>query len=369
MRNRFFIYPALLIFLLAAATISCDRGVSPMSSELPQSGESQGAVIAGTITSGNSGFSNFSSIQVGIKGTNFITNPNDSGEFSLNNVPAGDVTLEVIIQTTASDINIENVKKNNLVEVVIEVKTGNTTTLVQVRKSNDNGDENEELALALEVHPQRWNTDWAEDKGFSQDEVIAKIGGVGFDRIDFDTLLMTGPEGDEIEPYGYDLGGRYFIAKFYQYEAISIIPEPERGDVHTIQITGMTEEGEAFDLTAGITIVGEKPLGEFSVEIHPDKWNTAWENSEGYIQVMFRGEGFDDIISSSLKMSGPAGDPVFPDNTHLNDNHFHAKFKQKEAISLIPSDAERGDSFTVTLSGEFADGETFSLDYIITIVH
>lgn len=368
MKFRFFIYAALIVFL-AAAAISCDRGISPMSSEMPQSSESQGAVITGTITSGNSEFSNFSSVQVGVKGTNLITNPDDSGDFSLKNVPAGDATLEVIIQTTASDINIENVKQNDLVEVVIEVKTGHTAALVQVRKSNDNGDGNEELALELEVRPQRWNSDWAEDKGFSQDEVIAKIGGAGFDRIDFDTLIMTGPEGDKIEPCEYDLGGRYFIAKFYQYKAISLIPEPERGDVHTIQITGMTKEGEAFELTAVVTIVGEKPLGEFSVEIHPDKWNTAWEKSEGYIQVMFRGEGFNDITSSSLEMSGPTGDPIFPGNTHLNDNHFHAKFKQKEAIGLIPTDAERGDSFTVTLSGEFDSGETFSIDYTITIVH
>jgi hypothetical protein len=267
-----------------------------------------------------------------------------------------------------SEIKIDNVNQGDLIEVVIEVTAGNKAALSQITKSNNNNpSEQEELAVA--VRPDRWNTDWSEDNGFSQDEVIAKFSGEGFDKIDFDSLLMTGPGGDSIEPFEYDLGGRFFIAKFYQYEAISIIPDPQRGDTHTVQVAGGLEGGSTFELDVEITIVGEKPEEEFNLEIRPDKWNTAWSKSEGIILAKLGGEGFEDIIPCSLEMSWETSDPINPVNSQLTESHFMAKFKQKDAVGLLPEDAERGDSFNITVTGGFEGGETFSLEYTITIVH
>ena len=368
MRVKYTIWICSLIFVMAAANMSCDQGVSPVSSELPKNVDSTNAAITGTVNISGSEISGFGSITVGVQNTNIKTTPDSRGDFSLKDVPTGNITMEVEVQNTLSEIKIENVHQGDLIEVVIEVTAGNKAALSQITKSNNNNPSEQE-ELTVEVRPDKWNTDWSEDNGFSQDELIAKFSGEGFEQINFDSLLMTGPEGDSIEPFEYDLGGRFFIAKFYQYEAISIIPDPQRGDTHTVQVAGGLEDGSIFDFDVEITIVGERPAEEFNLEIRPDKWNTAWSKSEGVILAKLGGEGFEDIIPGSLEMSWGTSDPITPVNSQLTESHFMAKFKQKDAIGLLPEDAQRGDSFDISVSGEFEGGEPFSLEYTITIVH
>lgn len=365
MRQKHIVLTISVIFILAGAAVNCDRNMSPLSSELPQNKDTIGAVLTGTVDLGNSQVSSFSAVKVGLKDTHLVATPNDKGDFTLKNIPPGDIALEVTVQTTVSDISIENVKTNDLIEVVIEVLAGNRAALVQMNKSSDNNDTSNGTVLELEIRPGRWNTDWSEENSDSTDEVIAKISGEGFDRIDDDSVRMLGPEGGEIEPYEYDLGGRFFIAKFYQNDAIGLIPDPKRGEAHTIYVTGeIGDNGDTFELSAVITIVGEKPAGELSLEIRPDRWNTAWSNSEGVVLAMFSGEGFDEISCDSVTMSGENGGSISPHTCSLSDSRFIVKFKQKEVIDLIPADAGRGDTCDITVSGE-----DFSFTRTITIVN
>ncbi len=366
MRQKHIVLTISVIFILSGAAVNCDRNMSPLSSELPQNKDTIGAVLTGTVDLGNSQVSSFSAVKVGLKDTHLVTTPNDKGDFTLKNIPPGDIALEVTVQTTVSDISIENVKTNDLIEVVIEVRAGNRAALVQMNKSSDNNDtSNGTTALELEIRPGRWNTDWSIDNSDSTDEVIAKISGEGFDRIDDDSVRMLGPEGEGIEPYECDVGDRFFIAKFYQNDAISLIPDPKRGETHTIYVTGTVwDNGGTFELNADIIIVGEKPAGELSLEIRPDRWNTAWSNSEGVVLAMFSGEGFDEISCDSVEMSRENGGSISPHTCSLSDSRFIVKFKQKEVIDLIPADAGRGDTYDITVSGE-----DFSFTRTITIVN
>ncbi len=88
--------------------------------------------------------------------------------------------------------------------------------------------------------------------------MTAKIKGKGFDELDPASIKMVGPGGDEITPYSCDVGGVFFKAKFYQKDAIGIIPEPGRGDIHKIELKGNTSEGAAISLKYSIRIVGPK---------------------------------------------------------------------------------------------------------------
>ncbi|MFO7865265.1 MAG: hypothetical protein R6V02_00440 [Candidatus Aminicenantes bacterium] len=368
MRQKHIVLTISVIFILAGAAVNCDRNMSPLSSELPQNKDTIGAVLTGTVDLGNSQVSSFSAVKVGVKDTNLVTTPNDKGDFTLKNIPPGDIALEVTVQTTVSDISIENVKTNDLIEAVIEVLAGNRAALVQMNKYSDNNDTSNDVALELEIRPDRWSTDWSEDNSYSTDEVIAKISGKGFDRIDYDSVRMTYMD-EEIKPYEYDLGDRFFIAKFHQYEAISLIPDPKRGETPAIFVTGeIGDNGETFELSAAITIVGEKPAGELSLEIRPDRWNTAWSKSEGVVLAMFSGEGFDEIPCDSVEMSGENGESISFHTCSLSDSRFIVKFKQKEVIDLIPADAGRGDTCDITVSGTVS-GEDFSFTRTITIVN
>lgn len=366
MRAKLSILPILILFLIAALTVSCDRNLNPLGSKVSQTKDSTNAVLTGTVNLGTSQITNFSSINLGIKGTNLNTTPDEKGDFILKNIPSGDIVLEVIVQTDLTEISIENVKSDDIIEVVIEILAGNGAALVQLNRSDGDGEDGE-VDLALEIRPDRWNIAWAEDEDFSEDEVIAKISGEGFDRIDPDSVVMIEPDGDEIEPYEYDLGDVFFIAKFYQYEAISIIPDPTRGDSHTITVLVIVDE-EEISLEAVITIVGKKSAGELSLAIRPDRWNTAWSNSEGVVLAVITGEGFDDIDCSSVEMSA-SGPTIEPSDCNLNEAQFMAKFNHKDIVTLIPTDAKRGDSFSVTVTGEIKGEDSFSLTCNITIVN
>jgi hypothetical protein len=219
-------------------------------------------------------------------------------------------------------------------------------------------------ALAVEIRPDKWNTDWK--TGSEDGDVLAKISGEDIKTIKPESVRMIGPEG-EIEPYAFDIGDVFFIAKFLQSKAIGLIEKPKAGETYEIRVQGELEEG-TFDLSAVITIVGDrKSTGDLALEIRPDRWNAAWKNSDedGDVLAKISGAGFDTIEAASVKMVGPEGE-IAPYDFDIGDTFFIAKFLQSEAIGLIEK-PKAGETYEIRVQGEFEAG-SFDLSAVITIV-
>ncbi len=227
--------------------------------------------------------------------------------------------------------------------------------------------------LSLVIRPKKWNIAWVNDEGDNDSEnvVTARISGEGFQDIDPTTVQMAYPDDGlpSISPIpdSYEFGGVSFVTKFNQSDAIGLILDPKRGDNCTILVTGNLSRGTPFEVWDTITISGKKfGQGLLTLEIKPTKWNTAWaENGDGEVIARIKGEGFEDIIYSSLCMVGPGGS-VQPDDYEIGGFTYIAKFSQSKAISII-SNPKNGDSPTIYVTGNLSDGTTFNLPATITI--
>ncbi len=348
----------LTLFVLSLATINCDRVFSPFSPDVPKTEQSGNAVLTGTIFLSSSD-TDFSSILIGIQGTSLQTVADGSGNFQIENLPLGDIVVEVTVQTQVSNLAIQGVITNEEIKIRIEIQAGNTAVLVDQQRNRRSSGE-----LQLEIRPDKWNVAWTD----GAEEVNAMISGEGFDTIKAETVRMVGPEGEIATPYTYDVGGVYFIAKFYQKDAIKLIADPKSGESYEIHVTGELGDGSPFDLSDTITIVGKKTgVGELALDIRPDKWNVAWTGSAEEVNAMIRGEGFDTIKAETVRMVGPEGEIATPYTYDVGGVYFIAKFYQKDAIKLI-ADPKSGESYEIHVTGELGDGSPFDLSDTITIV-
>jgi len=156
------------------------------------------------------------------------------------------------------------------------------------------------------------------------------------------------------------------LAKFFKKEAIALIPEPKRGDVHKIQVAGITD-GTDFILSDKIVIIGKKPVKEeLFLTINPKKWNLMWE-SEDPVTAQIKGNGYDELDSASIKMVGPDGDEISPYYCEVGGRFFKAKFYQKDGIAIIP-EPKKGDKYEIEVKGIDGEGNAFCLNYSILIV-
>lgn len=90
------------------------------------------------------------------------------------------------------------------------------------------------------------------------------------------------------------------------------------------------------------------------MDISPDKWNTNWVKSNGYVTVRFRGEGFDEIVPGATSMTYNSGSAtLISDGIH--GSSYSAKFNKKEAIALFGDLQEDTYSVVVTVK---LDGST-----------
>ncbi len=234
------------LFILSIANTNCDLGFTPLSPDVPKTDQSGKAVLTGTISliSGNA---SFSSIIIGIQGTSLQTVPDGNGNFQIENLPLGDVVVEVNVQTQVSNLTIRGVISNEEIKIRIEIQANNTAVLVEQQRNRRSNSQ-----LQVEIQPDKWNVAWTN----STEEVNAMISGEGFNTIVASTVKMVGPAG-EITPYTHEVGGVYFIAKFYQSEAIKIISNPKAGESYEIRVTGKLGDGSSFNLKDTITIVGK----------------------------------------------------------------------------------------------------------------
>ena len=94
---------------------------------------------------------------------------------------------------------------------------------------------------------------------------MVKFWGDGYDLIDPVDVIMIGPDDpdepddvDVIYPVASNLTDDHLIVKFSKIEALSIIPDPTRGDKHIIFITDDPNGLGTFSFEYAIEIVGSK---------------------------------------------------------------------------------------------------------------
>jgi hypothetical protein len=221
--------------------------------------------------------------------------------------------------------------------------------------------------LYLVIRPKKWNKAWAnaddEDNGMDDEDLItARINGEGFDDIVPGSLLMSygtceDPLSDTIAPYFEELGGISYVGKFKKSEAIALIEEPRRGDMHPIRVTGQLEGGGTFCLSYMILIVGKKSgEGPLTLIIRPKNWNMAWLESdeEGEVTARIKGADFDKIDPGTIQLVGPGGS-ISPLTTEFAGFAFIAKFRQSDAIGLIPNPPTQN-RYDLSITGALTDG-------------
>ncbi len=355
--KKLFLWGMVISFLIFAA--SCSKGGSPLAPQNPIASQENSAVLIGNINNSGSSFEDLNSISVGIQGTSISVNPNSYGDFQINAIPTGNIVLEVLVGDVISNLGLEDVKSGDEVMVNIVIQADNQAVLLNTKKNEETT-----VLLNLEIQPKKWNISWTE----STDYVHVQINGEGFDKIDLDlsNVKMIGPNLEEIIPDKTQLGGGYFKAFFQQKNAITLIDDPKRWEIHTITVTVIVDS-VPIELSDTITIVGKKASeGELFFDIRPKKWNTAWTESTDLVQARISGEGFDDI-KETVSFIGPTGTVITTSNTETGDNFFKAFFWQKDVITLI-TDPKKGDKPVIQIIGSFISGGDFNLTYSIEIV-
>jgi hypothetical protein len=354
----------LIISIIVISFLGVHCGQSPLS---PNDSFDQ-ALLNGTIVLSGTSTASLGAIQIGVKGTSLYTNPDGNGNFLIENIPIGNIVVEVSVQSDLSDIPIDNVQSGEEIKITVKVKANNQAVLANMERNNESVE-----PLKVEIRPDTWNIDWVN----SLAEVTARFSGEGFEDIDPSTLQMScgscSEPGELVEigpPFVWEVGGVSSVAKFLQSEAIRLLADPKRDETYTINVTGAMNSGAP--LSDKITIVGKKSgEGELSLEIKPEQWNMAWANNDdgggGEVTARITGEDFDDIDTAmAILMSGPAGTPISPIGTEFGGFFFIAKFSQSQAIALIPNPPQQP-SYNITVSFYITDGTQHVLSCSVPI--
>jgi hypothetical protein len=318
-----------------------------------------GASLSGTVSVAGTNIS-LGTVQLGIQGTNNVVTPNSSGDFTINNCPVGNPTLDVVAQAVVTGIPLQDVKAGEQIRLTLQVRSNGQTQLAHVERHNNSDGE-----LKLEMKPGKWNLDWTE----SEDDAHASISGQGYDTIVESSVEIFGPDGIKKLANGdltFDIGGKYFKAFFSQQDAIDLIDSPVPYATYQIKVTGTYNGGETFELFDSILILGKHPKDseELAFQVNPPKWNVNWKSSAGTLMVKFWGDGYDAIEPSTVKIIGPDDDEVYSDSWNLTDDQLIVRFKKNEAITVIP-DPVPGEKYTIEITD---DASSFSFEYTIEIV-
>jgi hypothetical protein len=360
MKIKSFLFITLIIISFLA--IHCSRGQSPFSPDAV----SNNAILNGTVVLSGTSATSFGAIQIGVKGTSLYTYPDGNGNFQIDNLPTGNIVVEVSVMSELSDIQIDNIQSGEEIRIAIEVQSNNQAVLSNMERNRKFTG-----TLQAQIQPKKWNLNWIG----SEDEVIAKISGEGYDQIVSESVKLVGPDGDRINSYEEDVGGTYFIAKFHQSDAIGIINDPMPGMNYDIRVEYVLD-GETLYLQDTIEIVGKMPRDseKLSIQVNPTKWNTNWDKSSGTVMVKFWGEGYDQIDPAAVIMIGPDDpdgpddvDVIYPVSSNLTDDQLIVKFSMKKAISIIPEPAA-GDKHIIRITDDPNGGGSFSFEYAIEIV-
>jgi hypothetical protein len=91
--------------------------------------------------------------------------------------------------------------------------------------------------------------------------------------------------------------------------------------------------------------------GKLELSLHPDTWNTNWEQAEGNLQAFVRGKDATKINPSSVELTSEGGETVTPRSVRINGGaggQLVATFSKSEAFESL-DDPETGDRVEVTL--------------------
>ena len=363
MKRRYLLI--LAVFCLSLFVIQCSQDSNPVGPGLSTETQDGDAVLLGNfVTSGTSSV-DFGLIQISIRGANIQAHPDPNGDFQIADLPTGDQAVEVDVENNLSSFDIADIQSGEEIRMQLQIQANNSVMLQHLYRNKKSSP-----TLQLEIRPKKWNIDWVN----SADAGHASIYGTGFDTIN--SVEITGPTGIVIPVIGTEVGGVYYKAFFNQSEAIAAIPDPKRGDFHVITVT-VTQGAETQVLTYKIEIVGAKPEPEdpeepeedLVLDINPNKWNTNWAKSNGYVTVRFRGEGFDRIVPGLTVMSYMSETPISPSRDSISGSSYSAKFLKKEAIGLFTAeDPQKGDPFLVDVTVTLDDSSTLTESYTIEIV-
>ncbi|MGB6865965.1 MAG: hypothetical protein WBE11_09750 [Candidatus Aminicenantaceae bacterium] len=359
-----------IVFCLSLFAIQCSQDSNPVGPGASNETQSGDAVLLGNfVTSGTSSV-DFGLIQVSVRGTNIQAQPDPNGDFQINSMPTGNQSVEVNVENCLSSIDIADVQSGEEIRMQLQIQENNCVMLQHMNRNKKSAE-----TLQLEIRPKKWNIDWVN----STDEGHVRIYGTGFDTIT--SVVITGPTssahptGIIIPNSGPEIGGTYCKAFFNQSDAIAAIPEPKRGDRHDITVV-VTPDNEANPMTYPIVIVGAKsepedpdePEVDLRMDINPQKWNTNWIKSNGYVTVRFRGEGFDRIDIGATEMSY-GGTPIFPIRDSISGSCYSAKFSKNESIALFPvEDQQTGETYPVDVTVQIDGSPTPMPPYTIEIV-
>ncbi len=347
--------------------INCSTGSNPISPDVPMP-TSHNAVVSGTVTIAGADVA-IGAIQLNLKGTNQRTSPNDQGNFSFGDVPPGDQIIEVLVKEVLSDIPVVNVQTEEQIRMRLEIRTNCQAVVAEMERYRKS-----QGPLLLEIQPKKWNLDWEENEEW----VTARVSGNGYNTIVPDSVILRGPEGDELTMVSteYELGGTYFKARFKKMDALALIPDAMPGMSYLmILVFTYTDSAGAvvadYELTDAIEIVGKYPKDseDLALQVNPDKWNTNWIKSSGTVMVKLWGDGFDAIIADDVRLVEPVsgnttGSPL---SFNLTDDQLIVRFSKQEAIALFAAPLP-GETYVIKVTDDPISGGTFAFDYAVSVV-
>jgi hypothetical protein len=152
---RLRLLPALLLVIACTACGESSASLSP-TGLTRNGGAARGAVITGrvsgvglspsTIDPTTAASSTSTTLRVTISGTNISTMVDGTGQFALNGVPPGTVTLTFTGNNVSASITLNNVAVGD--EIRIEIRLNGTSARVeseQRRRGDDDGDDDDEI--------------------------------------------------------------------------------------------------------------------------------------------------------------------------------------------------------------------------------
>lgn len=226
--------------------------------------------------------------------------------------------------------------------------------------------------LSASVQPSTWNTNWENSEG----TVSVVIRGGGLDQIDTGSIVLTGSdeEAEELSPVRVQANKTQIRAFFAKSDAIALLDEPERGEIHELAIEFTAgEDAEDKSLTFDVRIVGpaggdddgEGEEDELEAEIQPATWNTNWARSAGTVSVKITGDNLADVDLKSIVLVGTDGEaePLPALRATRNGNHIRAFFSKKDAIKTLDTPTA-GETHDIIIRLTAADEETEVTDVI-----
>jgi hypothetical protein len=108
--------------------------------------------------------------------------------------------------------------------------------------------------LALQVNPDKWNTNWAKSSG----TVMVKLWGDGFDTIIAENVRLVDPEFGKTTgtPVSFNLTDDQLIVRFSKQEAIALFTAPLPGETYVIKVTDDPSGSGTFAFDYAVGIVG-----------------------------------------------------------------------------------------------------------------